>query len=123
MRKIPKSAKKGIIAALAIYIILGVVGMFLYATKAESAEWFPEKPTVFLGIDYVKDNMFCEKRIASGARIADPDEHWVSNAGVRIPIVDFSHFRLQGGWTHHSCALGYDAPTYDGTGLQLEWRF
>jgi len=123
MRKIPKSAWQGIKLAIAGFLLLGVIGMAVYSDKAKSAEWFSDKPIVFLGVDHVTNNVFCERKLESGLRQNNPKDPWVSNLGILIPIVDFSNYRLSGNWTHHSCALGYDAPTYDGTGLRLEWRF
>ena len=115
----PRSVWTDIKVVIAAFLLLVAIVTVLFSNLAEGAEWFPEKPTVFLGLDYVKENPFCEDAFGN----VDKSDHVVSNLGIRVPIVDFTHFRLQGGWTHHSCAFGYDAPTYDGTGLQLEWKF
>jgi len=112
MNKILKSAWEGIKIAVVTFLLIGVIMMGLFSEKAESAEWFSEKPTVFLGLDYVQENSICQ----------DKSDHITSNLGIRIPIVKHNQLNLQGGWTHHSCAFGYDAPTYDGVGLQLEWK-
>lgn len=88
----------------------------LYSEDVNASEltWF-ESTTIFLGLDTdINNKVFCY----SGSKVNDT---LTSNAGLRQNLFKYGNASVSAQYTHHSCALNTDKPTYDAIGLQLEW--
>lgn len=115
IKRLEKSgARKGITMAVVAVVLLGLVFSFVYAE--EEYKYFGST-TVFAGIDYDLKNtpIFCEE--------GDVNDRLTSNFGIRQHLIGKGHVDVSAQYTHHSCALNRDKPTYDAVGLQLKWKF
>lgn len=111
-------AYTGIQAVLYAVLLLGIVFTFLYSQKSEAKEFsYFEYTAIYAGLDYdVKSTpVFCYQ--------GDVNDRLTSNVGLRQHLVSKNNISVLANYTHHSCALNKDKPTYDAVGLQLEWKF
>lgn len=121
---------KGIVAA-PIVIILIALALFavslLLPSKAHAGEldtgfrvpgtWFNDA-SVFMGLDQTR------KAVSPQCQDSGPDTRTTSNMGARMNIwqSDSKNVRVNAQYTHHSCAISPDRQSYDGIGIQVEWR-
>lgn len=111
-------ASVGIGLATILAIIIGVVLLSVYSPNAESKEsemkWFTHT-TLYAGVDYDHRSIFCVK--------GNGDDNLTSNFGLRQNLVKKGDISVMATYTHHSCALNEDKPTYDAVGMSIEWTF
>ena len=112
-----RNAHKDIIAVILAVILLGSLLTAGYKAFASEPEWdYLRETTIFVGLDYdIHNKVFCEP---SGA-----DDRLTSNVGVRQHLISRDNVSANLQYTHHSCALNRDAPTYDAVGIIFEWKF
>lgn len=105
---------RGIVVAPLIILLIGIA--FSVMPTCAKAEWFNDA-TVFVGLDYTKNQ-------SPQCQVNNIDNHGTSNLGAKINIwdSDSKNVRVNSKYTHHSCALGIDAKSYDALGVELEWR-
>ena len=84
--------------------------------EAEEPEvkWFTHT-TLFAGVDYDPSSTFCVKGTG--------DDNLTSNFGLRQNLLKRGDVSVTTTYTHHSCALNEDKPTYDAIGISVEWTF
>lgn len=105
---------RGIIVAPLIILLIGLA--FSLIPTCAKAEWFNDA-TVFAGLDYTKSQ-------SPQCQVNNIDNHGTSNLGAKLNIWQSpsENVRVNSKYTHHSCALGIDAKSYDALGVELEWR-
>lgn len=104
----------------ALVLIVGITFVVFLSNKALAEEstppdWF-QYTAVYAGLDFTKNQ-------SPQCKDSEVDDKITSNIGVRQHIYSWGDVNLLGNYTHHSCAIGSDRNTYDGMGLQVEWRF
>ena len=113
-----EGATKGILMAGAVTLILSLLLILIYkpANAAPLDLSYFERTTVYAGLDVdVNHKNFCY----SGGT----NDRLTSNLGVRQHLISVNDIEFLGTYTHHSCALNRDKPTYDAVGLSIEWTF
>lgn len=105
---------RGIIVAPLAILLIGLA--FSLIPTCAKAEWFNDA-TVFAGLDYTKSQ-------SPQCQVNNIDNHGTSNLGAKINVWQSlsENVRVNSKYTHHSCALGIDAKSYDALGIELEWR-
>lgn len=104
-----------LLAFISAVMAILVVSAFYSEAEASEINWF-QQTTVFAGVDAeVKNKVFCHR--------GDINDKLVSNIGIKQKIMSIDRFSLSAKYTHHSCALNKDKPTYDAVGLSVEWTF
>lgn len=101
---------KGIVIALAVVLALAVT------SKALAGE-FVYEASVFAGLDATKnESPLCER--------GSVDDKTTSNLGVKLGLFrsDDKKLATRLKYTHHSCAFGPDDNSYDGVGLEVEYK-
>lgn len=111
------NAHKDIIAVILVVILLGSLLTAGYKAFASEPEWdYLRETTIFVGIDRdIHSKVFCE--------LDGVDDRLTSNVGVRQHLISRDNVSAILQYTHHSCALNRDAPTYDAVGIIFEWKF
>jgi len=105
---------KGIVLAIFFALLLGLSPK-LWALDLSGSVF--NSAGVFIGLDYAnRSSPFC---VTGGI-----DDRTTSNVGVRGNVYESSDskFRLNGKYTHHSCAFNVDDRGYDALGVELEYR-
>lgn len=101
------------VIALIIFLLPGNAN----ASVFDDGTWANDA-SVFVGLDYtLKPSPQCE--------ISDPvDDRGTSNLGAKFNIWRdrTETLSINSVYTHHSCFLGEDAKSYDGFGIQVEWK-
>lgn len=111
---------KGIILAPLVILLLALALWMLpnnanaqYSNKYGT--WFNDA-SVFMGIDRTK-------KISPQCESGGYDEKSTSNMGIRANVwqSQSGNVRLNGKYTHHSCAINPDRNSYDALGVEVEW--
>jgi len=105
---------KGIVLAIFFALLLGLSPK-LWALDLSGSVL--NGASVFIGLDYAnRPSPFC---VTGGI-----DDRTTSNIGVRGNVYESSDskFRLNGKYTHHSCAFNVDDRGYDAIGVELEYQ-
>ena len=78
--------------------------------------WFNDA-TVFLGIDHTK-------KVSPQCRDGGFDDRSTSNLGMKLNVWESpsKNVRVNAKYTHHSCAINPDNRSYDGVGVEVEWK-
>lgn len=97
---------KGILKGIVMVIALGVI-VALLSGCVNSASFYAglEEPS--------SNSPMCE---IDGSQAT-------SNVGFRANVYQNGPFIAHANYTHHSCAFGLDAESYDSFGVQLEYEF
>ena len=106
---------RGIILAPLAIVLLAFL-LWLLPGQAHAGTWLNDA-SVFAGLDYTRKlSPQCERNAV--------DERGTSNLGLRVNVWESAsrRVRVNGKYTHHSCALGPDDRQYDALGIELEWR-
>lgn len=113
---IANRAMSGIGMVLVVTIIAVLTLMSFYGTaEASEKRWFAYT-AVFAGLDMdINNQVFCYQGATS--------DRITSNVGARQNILEYDNLSINATYTHHSCAIEKDKPTYDAVGLQVEWKF
>lgn len=101
-----------------IGIVLGVSILIALLTGCTTNGTYFNDASIYAGLDYTKNvSPQCEQ---GGA-----DDRTTSNVGLRGNVYqsDDERFRLNGKYTHHSCAFSPDRHSYDAIGAEVEFRF
>ena len=111
-------ASGGIKAVIIASILLGIILTVAYNKASASDEFrYLTHTTVFAGLDYdVKSTpVFCYQ--------GDVNDRLTSNVGIKQHLIGRGGIDILAQYTHHSCALNKDKPTYDAVGVMIEWTF
>lgn len=104
------------LSIMKILLVPALAGVALFGinqAKASEAKWF-DYSTVFVGLDYtIKENSFCYK--------GGINDRISSNMGVTQNIWLKGNVNVGFKYTHHSCAINKDLPSYDAVGIVVEW--
>lgn len=112
-------AALGIKVVIVATVVIGLLLSLIYQ-KAVAEEWrYFDRTTIFAGIDHdlhIFDiPVFCDR--------GDINDTLTSNIGVRQHIFGRGGIDFLAQYTHHSCVLNKDKPTYDAVGFAIEWTF
>lgn len=117
-----KGVMAGVVLAPLVIVIFAVI-MFFLPSPAHAQLRVPGVPgtwlndgSVFAGIDHTfKQSSQCH---AGGY-----DDRSTSNMGLRVNVwqSENTRLRLNGKYSHKSCALNRDRNSYDALGIELEW--
>ena len=121
-----KNVPGGIYMTIAAAVIVGLcfLGLSRCASAEESGELnYFSWAEMYVGLDRDNISDFC--------RDADPsvtkDKTTTSNLGFRLNLIEYKRKRLEynfnGKFTHHSCALNQDKPTYNAPGIEMTLRY
>ena len=113
-----KGVAKGIILAPLVILVLGLLIWLLPGNaNAQTLQgtWFNDA-SVFMGIERTK-------KLSPQCHGGGYDERSTSNMGVRANVWQSAsgNVRLNGKYTHHSCAINPDRNSYDALGVEVEW--
>lgn len=110
-------AKGVILAPLVILVLALLIWLLPGNANAQTlpGTWFNDA-SVFMGIERTK-------KISPQCHAGGYDERSTSNMGVRANLwqSDSGNVRLNGKYTHHSCAINPDRNSYDALGVEVEW--
>lgn len=95
-------------------LILALVTLLFYYSRPEAAEWLPNNPYLFLGLDV-------EMHDKTPTCYSDAENPGAANLGIGATILGGDWWEINGQWTHHSCAFDRDFWVYDGIGIQARW--
>ena len=106
------ATKENTKALIALLLFLAA-STWLHNADASEVQWFPEGPTLFIGLQTSHHTPVCYGR-----------RDWDQTAymGANQPLMQYKAVTLSAAWTHFSCVYTYDAARYDGIGLTLSWR-
>lgn len=110
-------ANGGIKLVVIATAIVGILLSIIYQ-KALAEEWhYFERTTLFAGIDHDIRNVpvFCYQ--------GGVNDRLTSNVGIKQHLIGRGGIDILAQYTHHSCALNKDKPTYDAVGVTVEWTF
>ncbi len=100
--------------------VVAIILLSAQALQADEIKWF-DGTYAYFGLDVTNGaSNVCEGQSWTGD-IADSDK-LTSNMGVYQNLVTSGRLNLQIRYTHHSCAINYDKPSYDAIGLIIEYR-
>lgn len=106
-------AIKGIIFAF-VFFIAGA--LLFYAADARSSERvkYLHYSTIYAGLEQqLGGSVFCHNDGIS--------DKLTSNLGLKQGLIKYKGASVYAQYTHHSCALNGDKPTYDAVGLGVEY--
>lgn len=108
---------RGLVLAPVVILIFALLMSILpgNANAQTRGAWFNDA-SVFMGIDRTK-------KISPQCHAGGYDERSTSNMGVRANVWQSpsGNVRLNGKYTHHSCAINPDRNSYDALGVEVEW--
>lgn len=109
---------KGVVLAVLVTSIVGVILLGLYSSPAKASDKYSvsffDKTTVFAGID----NTFKSSPMCDGGVVSDK---LTSNIGFQQHLISVDNVSINARYTHHSCALNKDNYQYDALGVMVEW--
>lgn len=106
-------ALKGIIFA---FVFFAVGAALLYAADARSSDRvkYLHYSTIYAGLEQqLGGSVFCHNDGIS--------DKLTSNLGLKQGLLKYKGASVYAQYTHHSCALNKDRPTYDAVGLGVEY--
>lgn len=106
-------ALKGIIFA---FVFFAVGAALFYAADANSSERvkYLHYSTIYAGLEQqLGGSVFCHDDGIS--------DKLTSNLGLKQGLIEYKGASVYAQYTHHSCALNGDKPTYDAVGLGVEY--
>jgi len=100
--------------------VVAIILLSAQALQAREIKYF-DGTSVFFGLDVTNGTSnVCYDESWTGD-IANSDK-LTSNMGLYQNLVTSGRLNLQIRYTHHSCAINYDKPSYDAIGLIIEYR-
>lgn len=105
---------RGIVLAPAAAVVLALL-LLLLPDKAKAGDWLNDA-SVYAGIDVTK-------KLSPMCDAGPIDDHGTSNLGARLNVwrSESRKVRVNGKYTHHSCAVGSDDRQYDAVGIEVEF--
>jgi len=108
-----KNVPGGILMVVGLVVIVGLL--------AGCSGSYLNYAQMSVGIDYDPDSLFCRRPAPEIVK----DDHVTSNIELALNLFesDDETFHSNITYTHHSCAVNQDKPTYDAFGIDLVKRF
>lgn len=111
-----------VIAASLLFSLL-LLGLSTCAHADEGKTTYVNWVEMYVGLDYDDGSVFCRDAAPS---ITD-DDQTTSNLGFRLNLVEFEKgpllFHTNAKYSHHSCAINQDKPSYNAPGIELNLRY
>ena len=107
-----RGAAGSALKAIGILFLVGVV--MVLASCADTT--YLNDAGAYAGIDHTKNQ-------SPQCKADGIDSHGTSNLGFWVNVAESGPVRTNLRYTHHSCYLGSDRNSYDGVGVQVEYKF
>lgn len=109
-----KNVPGGILAVIGLMLVVSLLFGCSTYTSFNYAE-------MSVGVDYDPDSLFCRDPVPDIVT----DDHVTSNIELALNVFQSGDRTFDGNitYSHHSCAVNQDKPTYDAWGIDLKKRF